>query len=123
MLVSVATVRLRRPAPVLDLTRPYEFNPFTTENASYYSEFYDLMAGFAAEMSNPLQREDDQDHYIPCQKLCDYLAEAGYVGVRYPSALNEDGTNLLLFDPTIAEIQGSSLVEIRSVRVEYDVRD
>jgi len=123
MLVSICTVRLRRDARILDLAVERDFNPFTSGNPKYESEFIELMRGFADEMSRPQQREDDLTHYTPCQKLCDQLADAGIEGIRYLSALYDNGTNVLLFDPTIAEVQGSHLVEIRAVSVEFDELD
>ena len=119
-LVSVCTVRLRRPARILDLTTDYDFNPFTSENAKHEAEFYELMRGFAEEMSTPMQRSDDRDHYVPCQRFCEYIAANGYAGLRYPSALSEDGTNVLLFNAVVGEVRDSRLVEVRHVRVEFD---
>ena len=47
------------------------------------------------------------------------IRAAGYDGIRYPSAMNLGGKNLVIFDPTAAEIGPSQLVEVRDVRVEF----
>jgi hypothetical protein len=36
--------------------------------------------------------------YIPCQRLADYVHENRYDGIRYPSALNPGGSNIVFFD-------------------------
>jgi hypothetical protein len=56
---------------------------------------------------------------VPCQELCDYLASAGFDGLRYPSALQDNGTNLLLFDPTVTEVLDSKLVEVEAMCIDY----
>jgi hypothetical protein len=38
----------------------------------------------------------------------------------YPSALNPDGTNVVFFDPTVADISGSELVTITEIKVTYE---
>jgi hypothetical protein len=71
-------------------------------------------------MSRPLERDDDDTHYLPCQRLAEYIREAYYDGIRYPSALNPDGTNVVFFDPTVADFSGSKLVTITEIKVAYE---
>jgi hypothetical protein len=44
---------------------------------------------------------------------------SGYDGIRYPSAMNPGGSNVVLFDPSLAEIGASKLVQIEGVKVTY----
>lgn len=71
-------------------------------------------------MSRPLERDDDDTHYLPCQRLAEYIREAYYDCIRYPSALNPDGTNVVFFDPTVADFSGSKLITITEIKVAYE---
>ena len=118
--VSVATMILNRDVRILDLMQPLKINPFVTDTLKWDVEIQALLASFAEEMSRPLERADDEKHYLPCQRLAEYIREAHYDGVRYLSALNPDGTNVVLFDPTLADASGSKLVSITEIRVTYE---
>jgi RES domain-containing protein len=73
-------------------------------------------------LSTPLARSDDIADYLPSQKLCEYAEKLHYDGVRYPSAMEDEGVNVVLFDPTVAEIFDSNLVEVTSMKVGYHSR-
>lgn len=123
-LVSVCSLSLKREARILDLTVSLEpINPFTTDSLLYESEVRELLAAFGEEMSRPLERDDDESHYVPSQRLVHYVRDAKYDGVRYPSALNPQGKNLVFFDPAIAEIGDSKLVRITEANLKYEVED
>lgn len=122
--VSVCSMTLNREARILDLTASLEpINPFTTDTLLYECEVRELLAAFGEEMSRPLERDDDESHYIPSQRLVHYVRDARYDGVRYPSALNPEGKNLVFFDPAIAEIGDSKLVRITEANLKYEVED
>lgn len=112
---------LNREVRILDLAQPFpDINPFLTETLKWDVEIQALLGSFAEEMSRPLERDDDQTHYVPCQRLADYVREAHYDGIRYPSALNSDGTNVVFFDPAVADVSGSKLVTITEIKVTYE---
>lgn len=118
--VSVATMTLNREVRILDLMQPLKINPFLTETLKWDVEIQALLTSLAEEMSRPLERDDDQTHYLPCQRFAEYIREAHYDGIRYPSALNPDGTNVVFFDPTAADVSGSKLVTITEIKVTYE---
>ncbi len=119
--VSVGTLSLKRDTRILDLTgEREEINPFVTDTLKWEVEIESLLTAFAEEMSRPLERSDDKAHYVPCQRLADYIREAGYDGIRYPSALSPDGHNVVLFDPEIAEPTDSKLARITEVELKYE---
>src|ERR1035438_5348839 len=119
--VSVATMTVTRKIRILDLAQPFpDINPFLTETLKWDVEIQALLGSFAEEMSRPLERDDDQTHYLPCQRLADYVREAHYDGIRYPSALNPDGTNVVFFDPAVANFSGSKLVVVTEIKVTYE---
>lgn len=103
--VSVTQVTLNREVRILDLAQvPEEINPFITETLRWDVEIQSLLEAFAEEMSRPLERDDDPAHYRPCQRLADYIRDARYDGIRYPSALQPEGTNVIFFDPAVADV-------------------
>lgn len=123
-LVSLCSLSLTREARILDLTAlPEPINPFTTDSLLYECEVRELLAAFGEEMSRPLERDDDESHYVPSQRLAHYIRDAKFDGVRYPSALNPEGKNLVFFDPLIAEIGKSKLVRITEANLKYELED
>jgi hypothetical protein len=74
-------------------------------------------------MSRPLERDDDKTHYVPCQKLADFIRGSAYDGIRYPSALSPEGTNVVVFDPGAADVTGSKLAKITEVTFEYETEE
>jgi RES domain-containing protein len=121
-LVSACTLTLNRDARILDLCAPFKaVNPFITDTPLWECELNELLHEFATEMSLPLERLDDEEtHYLPTQKLAEHIKKRGFDGIRYPSALNGDGTNIVFFDPAIATIGDSKLLRIRETRVEFE---
>ena len=73
-------------------------------------------------MSRPLERDDDESHYVPSQRLASFR-DAHFDGVRYPSALHPNGRNLVIFDPAIVAIGESKLVRITETNLNYEVAD
>ena len=119
--VSVASVAVNRELRIIDLAKgPPGINPFITETLRWDVEIQSLLIAFGEEMSLPLERDDVPAHYRPCQRLADYIRDAGYDGIRYPSALNPDGTNVVFFDPTVAAIGESKLVKITENTLKYE---
>ena len=57
------------------------------------------------------------------QRLGDYIREAGYDSVRYPSTLSPEATNVVFFDPAVADVGESKLVTITEVGVTYEDHD
>jgi RES domain-containing protein len=118
--VSVAPVHPVRELDILDLVSDPEWpNPFTDDNASYRVEFAELLMAFAMELSRPLRARDDPAEYIPSQKLAELIQKAGVDGIRYPSAMEPNGTNVVLFDPSVVRMGASRVVEIAKVGLEY----
>ena len=121
--VSVAKVSAIKELGILDLvTNPEPPNPFTSEfGASYWVELNQLLIAFGEQLKKPLRaRECNPPDYIPSQKLAELIKNSGADGIRYPSAMEPGGTNVVLFDPSVVEIGPSPrLVEIKSVHIEY----
>ncbi len=122
-LVSVCKVRTRRELSLLDpSTLTVTPNPFVDEFPLYEVEFSSLLRAFADELSRPLRRDDKPADYRPCQKLSQYVEKSGFDGIKYPSAVAPDGTNVVLFNTRVGEILDSWLVEVQQVDVQYEPR-
>jgi hypothetical protein len=52
--------------------------------------------------------------------LADYIREAQYDGIRYPSVLSLEGTNVIFFDPGVADVGESKLVRTAETSVRYE---
>jgi len=119
--VSVADPRATHDLRLVDLSKPPRpSNPFTAEAPQYEQEIEELLAAFGEELGRPVRRADDARDYLPCQKLVRRIRASGfYDGIRYPSAMVEGGTNVVLFDPAVADIGPSKLVEVTQVGVAY----
>ena len=121
--VSTCQLRARQDLRVLDLVDGIpSLHPFTDETLAWSVEFSDLLQSFSEALSTPLARSDDVSDYLPSQKLCEYAQRLHYDGVRYPSAMAEDGVNIVLFDPGKVDILDSRLVEVTSINVGYHPR-
>ena len=118
--VSLAEFRASRDLEILDLATDPEWpNPFTDDAINYWLEFAGLLAAFADQLSKPLRSRDDPTDYTPSQKLSELIQTSGVDGIRYPSAMAPNGTNVVLFDPLMVRIGTSRLVEIVETRVQY----
>lgn len=118
--VSVASVTVNREVHIIDLAKgPPGINPFITETLRWDVEIQSLLIALGEELSLPLERDGDSAHYRPSQRLADYIRGARYDGIRYPSALNPDGTNVVFFDPAVATIGESKLAKITENTLKY----
>jgi RES domain len=90
-------VKLNHEIRVLDLAQePEEINPFITNPLKWDVEIQSLLRAFAEQMSRRLEPDDDPHHYLPSQRLADYIRHAHYDGIRYSSALSPEGTSVNL---------------------------
>ena len=125
LFVSVAKVQIDRPLRILDLVKghppinPFEESPYLYSHLAYDVELLDLLDSFGNELAGPLRRTDDPRDYLPCQRLSELVHGFGFDGIRYPSAMNSGGANVVLFDPSVATILNSKLVEVRNLKIEY----
>jgi hypothetical protein len=100
-----------------------DINPFVMESLRWHVQIRSLLGAFAEEMSRPLKRDDNKIRYLPCQKLAEFIRENRYDGIRYPSAVCPGGTNVVLFDPDIADVTGARLARITELTLEYEVEE
>jgi RES domain-containing protein len=119
--ISVCLIRPKKNLDIIDLTRAVEEpNPFIEESLRYELELAELLSGFGNELSTPLTRDEAEAEYFPSQRLSEFIEESGFRGMRYPSAMNPGGTNIVFFNPEDAEILDSKLVRVTKLVVEYE---
>lgn len=121
LVISVCSPCPRRDLRVLDLVSTHTINPFACEPGElrYWSELLKLLYAFGGQLSTPLERVDRVIDYRPSQKLASRLHEAHFDGIRYPSAMDVGGVNLVFFDPLVCEILEPKLVKIEKTSVQF----
>lgn len=121
-LLSVCRIEISRDFEILDLSQPARMpNPFTSEYLAHELEMMGLVNTFAFALSEPLERNDKPEDYLPSQKLAKFIRDKELKGIRYPSALDSfKGTNLVIFDHSVYEIGDSKLVKIEDVSVKFN---
>ena len=88
--ISVATINIKKELKIFDLTKTFEFGD-GTKDGDYFA-FYQM-----AQMCS-MPNFNDKTYYKPTQKISSYIKELGFDGIIYPSALRENGKNILIYD-------------------------
>jgi RES domain len=118
--ISLCRVKIKTSIQIADvmlgLVPP---NPFTTRNLRHELEIHEILRAFANQLAQPLDRRDDESDYVPCRYLANRIRSAGLGGIRYRSAMQRNGSNVVLFDPANAESLASKLLRISDVKVQY----
>jgi hypothetical protein len=96
-------------------------NPFTSEYLAHELDIMGLVNTFAFALSEPLERTDNPEDYLPSQKLAKFIRDNEFKGIRYPSALDSfKGTNVVIFDHSLYEIGKSKIVKVTDVSVKFE---
>jgi hypothetical protein len=69
--------------------------------------------------ARPVNREDQEDAYLPTQILAEAFKAEGFDGIAYQSGL-ERGSNIVLFDINVAEPIRRFLVTLKKVRYDFE---
>lgn len=63
-----------------------------------------LIRALSQDMSHPMRRFDSTVEYVPTQFICEYVQLTQSVsGIRFSSSVYPNGTNVVLFDPSLME--------------------
>ncbi len=110
---------LRKRNRVIDLLNlKIPDSPFFEEGLAWKIQLAGLFHRLAEELSRPIMPHETEQLYLPTQRLCDLIRQAGYDGVAYPSAMGP-GSNLALFDPAAAEAVELIYVRVGLVRFDH----
>jgi RES domain-containing protein len=119
--VTVAMFKVLEDFEVLDLAEVRPENPFKIDDdlvATLASSRY--LARLGLELSRPTRTSDNQLEYIPTQYLCDFVKSLGIKGVRYQSSMSSAGSNLVLFDQDVVQVQSDTqCFEVYDVELRY----
>ena len=101
--VTIATLKLIRPAKVLDLSAIANKSPFYASDKIKFLINKRHLEQIAADVSKPLARSDSDLDYLPTQYISDLAKFLGYDGVRYDSTFDRTTYNVALFDESICK--------------------
>ena len=119
-LVSVCEIRLRTTVQIADLQHGLlSPNPFTTQSLRHELEIFKVLRRFAEQLARPLDRRDDEADYVPCRYLANRIRSAGLGGIRYGSAMQGKGSNVVLFDPAVGGTYPQSSVRVTDLTISY----
>ena len=114
-LISVALFTISRDLRIADLTKikPLE-TPFGHDDLVNEVEIRRLLEEIGRQLAQPVNPQAGPVEYVPTQFFAEVVRDADFDGIAYPSALGP-ATNLVLFDPDIAEPQECRLVRVTDV--------
>lgn len=87
---------------------------FFSYGGSHALDVRALMLALGEQLQSPVLQAASVIDYVPTQYLCSLVRAEGLDGVEYPSSLETNGTNVVLFDPEAARVDS----EIEYVRVD-----
>lgn len=69
--------------------------------------------------SQPVAQSDDTADYVPTQILSELFRDAGYDVIVYRSQFGNEGYNVVLFDPSDADIINCAPFEVTAIDVSF----
>ena len=81
-----------------------------------------IWSDIAYALSKPVSPEEPHLEYVPTQILAETFRTQGFDGILYESLLSK-GTNIALFDTTLAELINCGLHKVRAVSFEFELSD
>jgi len=104
--ISVAKLELSKDIVLFDFTK----DKFYTSNAD---DSYSYL--LSREFSKPVADCESPSEYLFTQYISTHIKGEGFDGIVYKSASSDNGENIVLFDPQIAEPISSKLYTLRRV--------
>ena len=86
-----------------------------------YKEIEDFNVSCILKKISEPNTENNRRFYHITQTLSKFIKSQGFDGILYQSALNKDGSNIMLFDPSNVEFISSSVVNIIDTSVGVDI--
>lgn len=126
--VSVDFWKTRRRLKILDLTKDNPLNPISETSIfslvkierKYAEEEIDayVWGDINRAFSLPIQPGLEEKHYIPTQHIAEFFKNRGYQGIAYKSSVDEEGYNIVLFNPSYARLIGAQSFEVSKIIYE-----
>ena len=119
-LVSVARFVLTREITIIDLANiPPIQTPFGIDSLAWVLESRQMLSILGEKLSTPIDPQASEIEYVPTQYLAELIRELRYDGILYKSVLGSDD-NLVLFDPSAAQVELVELVEVTDVQYSIE---
>lgn len=116
--VSIAKFHLLKDIIVVDIEELSSFSPFLGIDYELYAINKEHIREFQKAMLHPVKRDETYFEYLPTQYFIDYIKKRGFNGIRFPSTMDSNGYNLVLFDSDLVE--GDEEVEFISIKeIDY----
>jgi hypothetical protein len=109
---------------VFDMTTKHPvrgLDPFASDFHQHESEAR-LLATLNEEFGRPLALHVPEREYAPTQMVAELLANQGYDGIRYRSALNPGGVNYAFFQPQLFRCSYLKSAVIETIKYTWNQR-
>lgn len=123
--VTVGRFRPRQRLRIFDLSRAPSMAPLDPFSGNFSAEMRTaaFFSQLNEEFSRPIPPFTPERDYAPTQVVAEHIAEHGYAGIRYRSAMRPDGANYVFFDCDLLECIDRSSFKVKEVRVASDPYD
>ena len=127
--VTIGTFELLETIKVVNLTRLGEHSPFNDDvDLTAMAINLHNLKKINDEMSHPMRKGDSDLDYLPTQYIADFIMsmrdENGnpmYDGIRYQSAMHNEGSNLAIFYPEKFTCIGLKTYEINNIEYGHNL--
>lgn len=120
--VYIGEFKLKEPIKVVDL-RHFEDKTldFRDELQLEYYLNRDTFIRISNELAKPANNDDKYIHYLPLQYMSDFIksSDEKFQGILYKIVMNENATNLLLFNPNLVECERVKKKTIKYIDYQY----
>jgi len=123
--VSVGRFRPRQTLRIFDLSRVPSMAPLDPFGDDFAEEMRTaaFFSQLNEEFSRPIPPFTPERDYAPTQIVAEHIAEQGYAGIKYRSAMRPDGANYVFFDCDLLEFVNLSSFKVKEVRVTNEPYD
>lgn len=118
--VTVAKLEVTKPLRLVNVAKTRRvFSPFLHPNLKNVLFAYDILAVLNEKLSRPVDPNTSHLDYLPTQYLAEVVLDYGYDGIRYKSAVSEDGVNVVVFDHGKTAVFETKLIEVTAMKLKY----
>ena len=119
--VSVGTFHLNDSIKVINLSEDtYDiFIQAELETLDEIIKHMPFIHKLEKELCKPRRRNDSELDYLPTQYLSELIKSMGYDGIEFKSSLNENGLNLVIFNPEKFKCIDVKLYDIDKIDINY----
>lgn len=117
--VSVAKIVVKQKRKIFDFTKVSEYDLETI--GTFNIRFQNLLQLIASKFSEPTFGNDEL--YLPTQFIAEFFKSEGFDGVKFRSAININGSNIVLFSDKECDVIDTNIVKIKSSEIVFEEVD